>query len=101
MIERLQSVRVRNGAFHYDLGRDQEGKRRSEKDGAEVHDHKGLACCCSFGKGMLELALNEASMSGKRPSPQLKNEAEAIRKLTDSRAKLLAALGELADTPPS
>ena len=38
-------------------------------------------------------ALNEATTSGKHPSAQLiKNEAAALRELSDARAKLLAAL---------
>ena len=41
------------------------------------------------------LALNEVSMSGKRPSPELlANEAKALHELTEARGKLLAALAE-------
>jgi len=40
-------------------------------------------------------ALTEVTMSGKRPSPELQaNEARALHELTESRARLLAALAE-------
>ena len=73
MIERLQRVRVRSGAFHYDLGRDEEGKRRSKKlcrlDEGESALYRALAeltkpksttikdlLLLFLGKGMLELS---------------------------------------------
>ncbi len=47
------------------------------------------------------LALNEAIASGKGPTPALlENEAAALHELTDARAKLLAAIGGLAEPPP-
>lgn len=47
------------------------------------------------------LALNEAITSGNGPTPELlKNEAAALRELTEARANLLAAIGELGTPPP-
>ena len=46
-------------------------------------------------------ALSNGSMAGEAPSPELlEKEANALRELTRARAKLLAAMGELADDPP-
>jgi hypothetical protein len=48
------------------------------------------------------IALNEAAMSGKKPSKELReNEAKALRELTDARAKLLAAMNELNGGQPT
>jgi hypothetical protein len=44
------------------------------------------------------IALNEAAMSGKKPSPELlKKESTALRELTEARSRLLAAMAELAN----
>ena len=44
------------------------------------------------------MALNEAVMSGKKPTPSLlENEAAALRELTDARGKLLSDLAGLAN----
>src|SRR5262245_18338145 len=73
MIETLKRVRLRNGAYHYDLGRDENGVRRSKKlcraDEGESAVYRALAeitkprattikdmLLLFLGKGMLELS---------------------------------------------
>ena len=48
------------------------------------------------------MALNEAVLSGSRPTPELlENEGNSLRELTETRAKLLRALIELTNGDPA
>ncbi len=84
---------LRRGFLHWEFVQNRAVPPFSAKDLRELRLRYNAAYAAYAAYQSCVLALSEAEMSGKKPSPELlKNETAALGESTDARAKLLAGM---------